>query len=140
MEVYLASTASRVPACGCGRLRWLCHRRGRREPQIDERRFLKESQYFKGWGFDYNLYRPILNFARAEGIPVVALNVEHGIVSKVFHSGLASLSPDEKAKIPAQLDFSDKVYEERLRKVFQEHKTEKEERFDYLLSGASPLG
>jgi aminopeptidase N len=100
--------------------------------KIDERRFLKESQYFKAWGYDYNLYRPILNLARAEGIPVVALNVEHGIVSKVFHSGLASLSPDEKAKIPAQLDFSDTVYEERLRKVFQEHKTEKEERFDYF--------
>ena len=102
------------------------------EGRIDERRFLKESRYFTGWGFDYNLYRPILNFARAEDIPVVALNAEREIVSKVFHSGLASLSVEEKASIPAQLDSSDKTYEERLRKVFQEHKTEKGERFDFF--------
>jgi aminopeptidase N len=100
--------------------------------KTDERQFLKESQYFKAWGFDYNLYRPILSFAHAEGIPVVALNVEHEIVNKVFRSGLASLAPDEKAKIPAQLDLSDKSYEERLRKVFQEHKPAKEERFDFF--------
>jgi aminopeptidase N len=100
--------------------------------EIEERQFLKESRYFTSWGFDYNLYRPILNFARAEGIPVVALNVEHEIVSKVFGSGLDSLTSQEKAKIPAQLDFSDKAYEARLKKVFQEHKTTKEERFDFF--------
>jgi aminopeptidase N len=100
--------------------------------EIDGRQFLKESRYFKGWGFDYNLYRPILDFARAEGIPVVALNVEHEIVSKVFRGGLDSLTPQEKAKVPAQLDFSDKPYKERLRKVFEEHNTGKEERFDFF--------
>jgi aminopeptidase N len=100
--------------------------------KIDERQFLKESQYFKGWGFDYNLYKPILDFARAEGIPVVALNAEHEIVNKVFRGGLDSLSPEEKAKIPAQLDFSDKAYEERLQDIFKEHKSTKEERFDFF--------
>ncbi|HME45031.1 MAG TPA: ChaN family lipoprotein [Syntrophorhabdales bacterium] len=100
--------------------------------KIDERQFLKGSRYFAGWGFDYNLYRPILEYARAEGIPVVALNTEQEIVSKVFHSGLNSLFPEEKAKIPARLDLSDKAYEERLRKVFKEHEAWREERFDFF--------
>jgi uncharacterized iron-regulated protein len=91
------------------------------EGRIDEREFLKKTQYFKRWGFDYNLYRPILLFARSEKIPVVALNQRQEIVDKVFQSGLDSLSEEEKALIPSRMDFSDEAYKARLEKVFQEH-------------------
>ena len=91
------------------------------EGRIDEREFLKKSQYFKRWGFDYNLYRPILEFARSERIPVVALNMRQEIVDKVFQGGIDSLSEEEKALIPSRMDFSDDAYRERLEKVFQEH-------------------
>ncbi|MCC6347002.1 MAG: ChaN family lipoprotein, partial [Nitrospirales bacterium] len=32
--------------------------------KIDEKEFLKKSEYFKRWTFDYRLYKPILDFAR----------------------------------------------------------------------------
>ena len=99
---------------------------------IDERQFLKQSQYFKRWGYDYHLYRPILDFARTEKIPVVALNLEEEIVSKVARSGLESLSPEERKKIPAQMDFSDATYKERLKKVFDEHERSKEKPFAFF--------
>jgi len=92
------------------------------EGKIDEREFLKGTQYFKRWGFDYNLYRPILLFARSEKIPVVALNQRQEIVDKVFRSGLDSLSEEERKFIPSGMDFSDEAYKTRLKKVFQEHK------------------
>jgi uncharacterized iron-regulated protein len=91
------------------------------EGKIDERQFLKGTEYFKRWGFDYNLYRPILLFVRSEKIPVVALNIRQEIVDKVFQSGLDSLSEEDKKWIPSQMDFSDDAYKERLKKVFQEH-------------------
>ena len=91
------------------------------EGKIDEREFLKGTQYFKRWGFDYNLYRPILLFARSEKIPVVALNQRQEIVDKVFRRGLDSLSEEESKFVPSGLDFSDDVYKERLKKIFQEH-------------------
>ena len=91
------------------------------EGKIDEREFLKGTQYFKRWGFDYNLYRPILQFARSERIPVVALNMRQEIVDKVFRGGLDSLSEEEKSLVPPQMDFSDDAYKERLQKVFQAH-------------------
>jgi aminopeptidase N len=91
------------------------------EGKIDEREFLKGTQYFKRWGFDYHLYRPILLFARSEKIPVVALNQRQGMVDKVFRSGLDSLSEEERRSIPSGMDFSDEAYKERLEKVFQEH-------------------
>jgi len=102
------------------------------EGKIDEREFLKGTQYFKRWGFDYNLYRPILLFARSEKIPVVALNISQKIVDKVFRSGLDSLSEEEKKSLPSGMDFSDDAYEERLEKVFQEHEDFKAKNFDFF--------
>ena len=90
--------------------------------KIDEAEFLKGTEYFKRWGFDYHLYRPILLYARSENIPVIALNIPQEIVDKVFRSGLDSLSEEERKSVPAQMDFSDEAYEERLKKVFLEHR------------------
>ena len=89
---------------------------------LDERQFLKGAEYFKRWGFDYNLYKPIIDFARAEKIPVVALNVRREIVDKVSKGGMDSLSEEEKQVVPAQMDFSDGYYRDRLKEVFEKHK------------------
>lgn len=90
--------------------------------KIDEKAFLKGTGYFKRWGFDYNLYRPILEYARSERIPVVALNQRQEIVDKVFRSGLDSLSEEERKSVPPRMDFSNEAYKERLKKVFLEHR------------------
>jgi uncharacterized iron-regulated protein len=102
------------------------------EGRIDEKEFLKKTQYFKRWGFDYNLYRPILQFARAEKIPVVALNIQQEIVDKVFRRGLDSLSEEEAGLVPSQMDFSDQAYKERLEKIFREHEDFETQNFDFF--------
>ncbi len=102
------------------------------EGKIDEREFLKGTQYFKRWGFDYNLYRPILLFTRSEKIPVVAINQRQEIVDKVFRSGLDSLSEEERKFIPSGMDFSDEAYKERLKKVFQEHENFGAKNFNFF--------
>jgi uncharacterized iron-regulated protein len=102
------------------------------EGRIDERELLKKTQYFKRWGFDYNLYRPILEFARSERIPVVALNMKQEIVDKVFRSGLDSLSEDERKFVPSAMDFSDEAYRKRLEKIFREHEDFGAENFDFF--------
>jgi uncharacterized iron-regulated protein len=91
------------------------------EGKIDEREFLKGTEYFKRWGYDYNFYRPILEFARSKKIPVVALNQKQEMVDKVFGGGLDSLSEEERKSVPLRMDFSDEAYKERLKKVFIEH-------------------
>ena len=101
--------------------------------RIDERAFLKNSEYFKRWNFDYNLYRPILQLARAEKIPVVALNLQREITEKVGKTGLDSLSGEEKREIPSQMDFSDQAYRKRLEKIFREHTSFEVRDFDFFL-------
>ena len=99
---------------------------------MGEEQFLRESEYFKRWGFDYNLYKPILDSARTEGIPVVALNLQREIIKKVSKNGIGSLSDEEKKEIPKELDFSDKEYRERLKEVFSMHRHSEKRNFDYF--------
>ena len=100
--------------------------------KVDERDFLKKSGYFRSWGFDFNLYRPILQFARSEHIPVVALNIPKEIPDKVARSGLESLNGQEKIDVPTGMDFSDTAYRERLEKVFQEHESLRDRPFAFF--------
>ncbi|RMF85477.1 MAG: PDZ domain-containing protein [Nitrospinota bacterium] len=94
---------------------------------ISEREFLQQTEYFSRWGFDFRLYKPILDFAHAERIPVVALNVRKEIVKKISNQGLESLSEAERAELPAEMDFSDNTYRERLYQVYQRHREFQEE-------------
>jgi len=92
--------------------------------KTDSQTFLKRSRYFTTWRFSYHLYEDILQYARANKIPVVALNQNNELVSKVADEGLENLSKKEKGLIPAELNFDDKDYEQRLRGVFEMHQTE----------------
>jgi hypothetical protein len=89
-----------------------------------EREFLKSSEYFKRWKFNYHLYREILDFAREKNIPVVALNQEEEIIKKVSRGGLDALSEEEKERIPKDMDMSDHGYRKRLQKIFREQRAQ----------------
>jgi uncharacterized iron-regulated protein len=89
--------------------------------RIDTPDMLAQTEYFVRWHYDYRLYAPILEFARARGIPLVALNASQEISSKVAKEGIAGLSEAERAQFPAELELDLPGYRERLRAVFDEH-------------------
>ncbi len=89
--------------------------------KIDEREFLKKSGYFTRWGFDYNYYRQVLEYARANGIPVIALNIQKEITEKVAKGGLDALSPEELKEIPATMDMSNVKYRKELEEIYAMH-------------------
>ena len=99
---------------------------------IDEKTFLKKSEYFKHWGYDYELYREILLYARENKIPVIALNVRGGITSKVFEGGISSLSKEESKELPEYIDLSNAKYRERLRQEFGKHNNFEKQNFDFF--------
>lgn len=90
--------------------------------QSSEKQLLRETEYFERWRFDYRLYRPIMQYARAQGIPVIALNIPTEISQKVARSGIDSLSSSEQTLLPKEIDRSDAAYRERLRAVFDTHR------------------
>jgi len=81
----------------------------------DERTFLKNSDYYNVWRFDYRLYRDIINFARRKRIPVIGLNLERQIVAEVFRSGgTDGLEEAVKRSLPEDRDLDMAGYTERL--------------------------
>lgn len=88
---------------------------------LDERDMLSRTEYYSRWSYDYRLYRPILDFAREHGLPLVALNIEREMTDKVSDKGIHGLSPEDKEKIPADIDSSNAVYRQRLKEVFDHH-------------------
>ncbi len=97
---------------------------------LNEREFLKRTQYFKRWKFDYHLYREIIEYAKAKKIPIVALNLWTEIVKKVSADGLDSLSDIERAELPDSMDMSDEAYRKRLKEVFEQHRGRESKSFE----------
>ncbi len=100
--------------------------------EMDEKEFLQSAEYFKQWGFDYHLYKPILDFAKEEKLPVIALNTNRDIIKKVSATGLDSLTEEERKEIPVSMDFSDEAYRDRLKEVFELHDSDEEKEFNFF--------
>ncbi len=89
---------------------------------IDEQAFLNQTHYFEEWGYDFHLYKPIIDFIKTNHIPLVALNLPEKITRQVSRSGIDGLDPADQDLIPEDLDFSDNRYAYDLREVFTLHK------------------
>jgi uncharacterized iron-regulated protein len=99
----------------------------------DEKEMLRRSQWYERWIYDYRLYRPILQYARQHGIPLVALNVPKEITGRISTVGIEGLNEEERRQIPAEIDSSDAAYRERLRRVFERHPHVKGRDFTHFL-------
>jgi len=89
--------------------------------EISEQEMLHQTGYFERWRYDYRLYRPILQYAREHHIPVIALNASQELTAALSKTGFDDLPAELKEQLPASYDWSDKDYEKRLRKIFEEH-------------------
>ncbi len=100
--------------------------------EIDEQGLVRESEYFERWRYDYRLYRPIFQFAREKGIPLIALNLEAELTGKVSKGGIESLGEVDRSRIPQQIDRSDDAYKARLNEIFQHHAHPEKRNFDHF--------
>lgn len=77
--------------------------------QIDETVLRRETEYDKRWGFDFSMYRPILEYARNRGIEVVALNAPKELAYAVAKDGVDGLSPELASELP-ELDLANEEH------------------------------
>ena len=101
---------------------------------LDEKAFLRDSEYFRRWGFDFRLYAPILRFAAEHAIPVIALNVPGEVTSKVASGGLDALTDAERELLGSLQPVADEHYRERLKEVFKAHTSRSSNDFENFLS------
>jgi uncharacterized iron-regulated protein len=96
----------------------------------EEKELLEKSEYEERWGYDFALYRPIAELARAHQIPIRALNAASELTKKVSKKGLASLSDEELKQLP-ELDLSSKAHREMVHRAFDGHGMD-ESRFEHF--------
>lgn len=111
------------------------------QPQVDdyiagrttEKEFLRATEYFQGWGYDYRLYASIFRYAREQRIPVRALNVRRTLASAVAKVGIRGLSVEQRTYLPKEIGPADETYRRRLREAFEGHGTAKPAEFDHFV-------
>ena len=91
--------------------------------EIDEATLVEKTEYEQRWGFPWESYAPILQFAKANQIPVIAANTPTEILRKVAREGLESLSGDDFRYIPPREDIrlDNEAYRDQLRGIFAHH-------------------
>lgn len=91
--------------------------------KITEDQLREQTEYDTRWGFDWELYVPILRFAKDRQIPLIALNTPAEITQKVAVSGINSLQGKDWNYIPALKDIKldNREYRHRTNKIYQQH-------------------
>lgn len=89
--------------------------------KIDEKEFLRKSEYFQRWRVDYRNYRPIIRYAKEKGIPLLALDLSEELRKKIARNDMANLSAGETVQLPKEIDRSNNDYREMLQSIFAMH-------------------
>ena len=77
--------------------------------ETGEEEFLQATEYKQRWGFDWSLYRPIVEFCRKNGLPVAALNAPRELTARISKVGHAGLNAAEKVQL-GDVDFHVKAH------------------------------
>jgi len=94
--------------------------------RLNEKNLLKKTEWDGEWGFDFQLYRDLLNYAKDNKIPIIALNATRELKNKIKSKGISGLSPEEKKELP-EIDLSDLYHRLYLQKIFTLHRHDKDQ-------------
>ena len=92
---------------------------------LSEQELLEQSEYNQRWGFPWQYYAPILQFAKEKQLPVLALNTPTEVTRQVARAGLESLTPQQRQFIPpfTEIRTDNAEYRQTLLRIFNQHQT-----------------
>ena len=89
--------------------------------ELTEDEFIKEVQWSRVWGFTFELYRPLIDFARKNHIAILGLNAPHDVVSAIARNGLASLTEPERNQVAREFHLDDPKNRARIQREYLAH-------------------
>ena len=87
--------------------------------EIGEAEFVKA--FYDNWGYSWESYRAIFDYARSQKIPLIGLNVPREITRQVATQGFQSLNKEQKGKLSNIACRVDKEYMDYIKKAFGGH-------------------
>ncbi len=85
---------------------------------LSEQAFLKDSRWYKNWGYHWLYYRDIFLFVRDHKVRMFGVNTPREVISAVNRKGLANLTAEERAHLPARVDVDDEEHKRLFRAFF----------------------
>ncbi|MBD2057628.1 ChaN family lipoprotein [Oculatella sp. FACHB-28] len=88
--------------------------------EISAEELRQQSEFDQRWGFSWGYYEPILEFAQANGLPVIALNTPTEVTRRVADKGLGGLLESDRQWIPPESEIrtDNDQYRQMLQEVF----------------------
>ena len=80
-----------------------------------------EAVFYDNWGYSWENYRVIFDYAREQKIPLIGLNVPRDITRQVSRQGFQSLNKEQKGKLSNIACRVDKEYMDYIKKAFGGH-------------------
>ena len=77
--------------------------------------------FYDNWGYSWENYRAIFDYAKEKKIPLIGLNVSRDITRQVSRAGFQSLNIDQKGKLSNIACRVDKEYMDYIKKAFGGH-------------------
>jgi uncharacterized iron-regulated protein len=87
-----------------------------------EDEFVRQSHWYKHWGFDWRYYRDIFLLAR-KGVHFYGVNAPREVITAVRKKGFDKLTPEEAAHIPSKIDTASDEHRRLFRAFFSEGDT-----------------
>ena len=66
---------------------------------------VRDTHWYRHWGFHFGHYRELFLFARQRGTPLVALNVEREVITTVRRQGFEGVPAADRPKLPPRIDL-----------------------------------
>jgi uncharacterized iron-regulated protein len=80
-----------------------------------------EKVFLDNWGYPWPVYQPIFEYARAQKIPMIGLNVPREITRQVSRSGFQSLTDEQRGQLSDVACNIDEEYMRYIRSVYGAH-------------------
>jgi uncharacterized iron-regulated protein len=77
--------------------------------------------FYDNWGYSWENYRVIFDYAKKQKVPLIGLNVSRDITRQVAFQGFQSLSKEQKGKLSNIACRVDKEYMDYIKKAFGGH-------------------
>jgi uncharacterized iron-regulated protein len=100
--------------------------------ELDETEFLRRTHWYANWRFPFDLYRDILQYAKENGIRVIALNLPFHIPAKIRVGGIASLSEHDAMHLPAAIDTTNADHRKYLEEIYKLHAFRGRDNFEFF--------
>lgn len=93
---------------------------------LSEADFLRQGEWDKVWGYDAQLYLPLFHFARMHRLPLLAVNVERGLVEAVGERGWDGV-PEGRREGVGRPAAPLPAYLKELRQIYAHHPEKKQD-------------